>query len=102
MLDNEEQFKKIELNTNINREVYTITRNKIKRGVLIKYITFNLKDKFNLEEISEFIKMIRKNTAIVVTIINLKYKEINLLFLDYKNDYHVEEIIKNLIEMEGD
>ena len=93
-------FEKIENDTIINREVYTVAKRIMKPLNIIKYITFNVKDNYTTKQIYELVQILRKNTAIIATIFNPKIKEVCLLFISNKDDSLLEHHIKTFLELE--
>ena len=95
-------FEEIEKDTVINRDVYTLARRISKPFNIIKYITFNVKEKYSTKEIYELIDILRKDTTIIVTIFNPNKKEVFLLFISNKDDSILEHHIKTFMELEVD
>ncbi len=93
-------FEKIDKNTMITREAYTVAGRYTKSFNIIKYISFKVKDDYTTKEIAEFIELLRKHTTILLTIFNPKKKDCFLLFISNKEDSQLEREIKNLLEME--
>lgn len=93
-------FEKIEKNTVISRDVYTISKNVLQNFNIIKYITFNIKNDYSTKQIYEFVQILRQTTKIILTIFNPKNKEVFILFVSNKDDSKLENEIKNLLEME--
>lgn len=95
-------FEEIEKDTVINRDVYTLARRISKPFNIIKYITFNVKEKYSTKEIYELIDILRRDTTIIVTIFNPDKKEVFLLFISNKDDSMLEHHIKTFMELEVD
>ena len=95
-------FEEIEKDTVINRDVYTLARRISKPFNIIKYITFNVKEKYSTKEIYELIDILRRDTTIIVTIFNPDRKEVFLLFISNKDDSMLEHHIKTFMELEVD
>ena len=93
-------FEKIDKNTMITREAYTVAGRYTKSFNIIKYISFKVKDDYTTKEIAEFIELLRKHTTILLTIFYPKKKDCFLLFISNKEDSQLEREIKNLLEME--
>jgi len=93
-------FEEIEKDTVINRDVYTLARRISKPFNIIKYITFNVKEKYSTKEIYELIDILRRDTTIIVTIFNPDRKEVFLLFISNKDDSMLEHHIKTFMELE--
>ena len=93
-------FEEIEKDTVINRDVYTLARRISKPFNIIKYITFNVKEKYSTKEIYELIDILRRDTTIIVTIFNPNKKEVFLLFISNKDDSILEHHIKTFMELE--
>ena len=93
-------FEEIEKYTVINRDVYTLARRISKPFNIIKYITFNVKEKYSTKEIYELIDILRRDTTIIVTIFNPDRKEVFLLFISNKDDSMLEHHIKTFMELE--
>lgn len=100
LLYDEDYFEKIEKDTVINREVYTIAKRIMKTLNVVKYIIFNVKESYNTKQIFELINILRKNTTIITTIFNPKIKEVCLLFISNKDDSLLEHHIKIFLELE--
>ena len=95
-------FEEIEKDTIINREIYFLARKEIKPLSIIKYITFNVKEKYSTKQIYDLIQILRRYTNIIVTIFNPKMKEVFLLFVSNKDDSLLEYYIKDFLELEED
>lgn len=95
-------FEEIEKDTIINREIYFLARKEIKPLCIIKYITFNVKEKYSTKQIYDLIQVLRRDTNIIVTIFNPKMKEVFLLFVSNKDDSLLEYYIKDFLELEED
>ena len=93
-------FEEIEKDTVINRDVYTLARRISKPFNIIKYLTFNVNEKYSTKQIYELINILRKDTTIIVTIFNPDKKEVFLLFISNKDDSRLEHHIKTFIELE--
>lgn len=93
-------FEKIDKNTMITREAYTVAGRYTKSFNIIKYINFKVKDDYTTKEIYDFIKLSRQHTKILLTIYNQKKKECFLLFISNKDDSKLEKEIIDLLEME--
>lgn len=93
-------FEEIEKDTVISREVYTVARRILKPFNIIKYLSFNLNEKYSTKQIYELIQILRKDTTIIVTIFNPKTKEVFLLFVSNKDDSLFEHHIKTFLELE--
>lgn len=101
LLFNDTLFKKIKKSTVINREVYTIAK-KIRLPLEeIKYATFNTKKAYTKKQIYQLIQTLQNVNKIIVTIINLKRKEVFILFISNKNQSLVEQYIDNFFEKEN-
>ena len=95
-------FEEIEKDTVINRDVYTLARRISKPFNIIKYLTFNVNEKYSTKQIYELINILRKDTTIIVTIFNPNKKEVFLLFISNKDDSILEHHIKTFMELEVD
>ena len=95
-------FEEIEKDTVINRDVYTLARRISKPFNIIKYLTFNVNEKYSTKQIYELINILRKDTTIIVTIFNPDKKEVFLLFISNKDDSILEHHIKTFMELEVD
>lgn len=93
-------FEEIEKDTVINRDVYTLARRISKPFNIIKYLTFNVNEKYSTKQIYELINILRKDTTIIVTIFNPDKKEVFLLFISNKDDSILEHHIKEFMNME--
>lgn len=93
-------FEEIEKNTVISRDVYIAARRILKPFNIIKYLTFNVKEKYSTKQIYELIQILRKDTSIIITIFNPKIKEVFLLFISNKDDSLLEHNIKKFLELE--
>ena len=93
-------FEEIEKDTVINRDVYTLARRISKPFNIIKYLTFNVNEKYSTKQIYELINILRKDTTIIVTIFNPDKKEVFLLFISNKDDSRLEHHIKTFMELE--
>ena len=93
-------FEEIEKDTVINRDVYTLARRISKPFNIIKYLTFNVNEKYSTKQIYELINILRKDTTIIVTIFNPDKKEVFLLFISNKDDSMLEHHIKTFMELE--
>lgn len=93
-------FEKIDKNTMITREAYTVAGRYTKSFNIIKYINFKVKDDYTTKEISEFIEILRKHTTILLTIFNPKKKDCFFMFISNRNDEQIEKQIENLLGME--
>ena len=93
-------FEQIDKDTVISRDVYTLARRILKPFSIIKYITFNVKEKYSTKEIYELIDILRRDTTIIVTIFNPDRKEVFLLFISNKDDSMLEHHIKTFMELE--
>lgn len=93
-------FEEIEQNTVISRDVYTTTRRILKPFNIIKYLTFNVKEKYSTKQIYELVQILRKDTSIIITIFNPTIKEVFLLFISNKDDYLLEHSIEKFLELE--
>lgn len=93
-------FEEIEKDTVINRDVYTLARRISKPFNIIKYLTFNVNEKYSTKQIYELINILRKDTTVIVTIFNPDKKEVFLLFISNKDDSRLEHHIKTFIELE--
>lgn len=93
-------FEKIERNTMITREVFTVFGRYTKSFNIIKYIDFKLKDNYTTKELLEFIELIRKYNKVLLTIYNPKKRDCFLLFISNKDDSKLESEIEKLLEME--
>lgn len=100
MLFDDIYFEEIEKDTVINRDVYTLARRISKPFNIIKYLTFNVNEKYSTKQIYELINILRKDTTIIVTIFNPDKKEVFLLFISNKDDSRLEHHIKTFIELE--
>ena len=93
-------FEEIEKETMITRDVFTCAK-EIARPINIpKYITFNVRGKYTIKEIYDFIDELRKDTRMIVTIYNPKLKEVFFLFIGSKSDAKLEQKINDFIELE--
>ena len=79
-----------------------LARKEIKPLSIIKYITFNVKEKYSTKQIYDLIQVLRRYTNIIVTIFNPKMKEVFLLFVSNKDDSLLEYYIKDFLELEED
>lgn len=95
-------FEEIEKDTVINRDVYTLARRISKPFNIIKYLNFNVDEKYSTKQIYELINILRKDTTIIVTIFNPDKKEVFLLFISNKDDSMLEHHIKTFMELEVD
>lgn len=93
-------FEKIEKDTMITREVFSVANRYTRSFNIIKYIDFKVKDNYTTKEIAELIELLKQHTKILLTIFNPKKKDCFLLFISTKNDSKLENEIKNLLEME--
>lgn len=93
-------FEEITRNTMFTREVFTATKQVVKPINIIKYITFKVKRKYQINEVYESIDILRNNTNILVTIYNPRAREIVLLFTSNKDDSLLENHIRKLFEIE--
>lgn len=93
-------FEKIDKNTMITREAYSVAGRYSKSFNIIKYIDFKVKDNYTTKEIFEFVEILKKHTTVLITIFNPKKKDCFLLFISSKKDDQLEKEIKNLLEME--
>lgn len=93
-------FEQIEKDTVISRDVYTVARRILKPFNIIKYLSFNLNEKYSTKQIYDLIQILRKDTTIIVTIFDPKAKEIFLLFVSNKDDSLLEHHIKTFLELE--
>lgn len=93
-------FEKIEKDTMITREVFSVANRYTRSFNIIKYIDFKVKDNYTTKEIAELIELLKQHTKILLTIFNPKKKDCFLLFISSKNDSKLENEIKNLLEME--
>lgn len=93
-------FEEIEQNTVISRDVYTAARRILKPFNIVKYLIFNIKEKYSTKQIYELIQILRKDTSIIITIFNPKIKEVFLLFVSNKDDSLLEHHIKKFLELE--
>lgn len=93
-------FEKIEKDTSISREVYTLARELLKPFCIIKYLTFNVTENYSIEQIYELLDKLRKDTTIIVTIFNPIERNVFLLFISNKDDSILENHIKEFINME--
>lgn len=93
-------FEEIEKETMITREVFTCAKEVARPINIPKYIIFNVKEKYTIKEIYDFIVDLRKDTRMLVAIYNPKIKEIFLLFIGGKSDYKLEKKINDFIELE--
>lgn len=93
-------FEKIDKNTMITREAYTVAGRYTKSFNIIKYINFKVKDNYTTKEIAEFIEILRKHTTILLTIFNPKKKDCFFMFISNKNDEQLEKQIEKLLGME--
>ena len=93
-------FEKIEKDTMITREVFSVANRYTRSFNIVKYIDFKVKDNYTTKEIAELIELLKQHTKILLTIFNPKKKDCFLLFISTKNDSKLEKEIKNLLEME--
>lgn len=93
-------FEKIDKNTMITREAYTVAGRYTKSFNIIKYINFKVTDDYTTKEIAEFIEILRKHTTILLTIFNPKKKDCFFMFISNRNDEQIEKQIENLLGME--
>ena len=93
-------FEEITRNTMFTREVFTATKQVVKPINIIKYITFKVKRKYQINEVYESIDILRNNTNILVTIYNPRAREIVLLFISNKDDSLLKNHIRKLFEIE--
>lgn len=93
-------FEKIEKDTMITREVFSVANRYTRSFNIVKYIDFKVKDNYTTKEIAELIELLKQHTKILLTIFNPKKKDCFLLFISTKNDSKLENEIKNLLEME--
>ena len=93
-------FEEITRNTMFTREVFTATKQVVKPINIIKYITFKVKRKYQINEVYESIDILRNNTNILVTIYNPRAREIVLLFTSNKDDSLLKNHIRKLFEIE--
>ena len=93
-------FEKIEKDTMITREVFSVANRYTRSFNIVKYIDFKVKDNYTTKEIAELIELLKQHTKILLTICNPKKKDCFLLFISTKNDSKLENEIKNLLEME--
>lgn len=93
-------FEKIDKNTMITREAYTVAGRYTKSFNIIKYINFKVKDDYTTKEIAEFIEILKKHTTILLTIFNPKKKDCFFMFISNKNDEQLEKQIEKLLGME--
>lgn len=93
-------FEKIEKDTMITREVFSVANRYTRSFNIVKYIDFKVKDNYTTKEIAELIELLKQHTKILLTIFNPKKKDCFLLFISSKNDSKLENEIKNLLEME--
>lgn len=100
MLLDDIYFEEIEQNTVISRDVYTAARRILKPFNIVKYLIFNIKEKYSTKQIYELIQILRKDTSIIITIFNPKIKEVFLLFVSNKDDSLLEHHIENFLELE--
>lgn len=92
-------FEEIMKDTVITRDVYTLARRILKPFGIIKYLIFNINEKYSTEQLYELIDILRKDTTIIVTIFNPKLKEVFLLFMSNKDDSILEHHIKKFMEV---
>ena len=92
-------FEQINKNTMITREAFTVAGRYTKSFNIIKYVDFKLKDNYTTKELAEFVELLRKHTKIILTIYNPKKKDCFLLFVSNKNEFRMEEKIKNLLNL---
>lgn len=87
-------FEKIERNTILTREVLEIFRRYVKPFEMIKYIVFKTENTQSTKEIKQLVEELRNYTKIIITIFNAKENECFLLFTGNKEDFEVENKIK--------
>lgn len=93
-------FEEIHKNTVITREVFSIAKQVASPLNVIKYIVFNVTDKYNTKQIYDLIQILRKDTTIIVSIFNPKGKEVLIMFVSNKDDSLLRQHIKKFLEME--
>lgn len=93
-------FEKIEKNTMITREVYSVANRYTKSFNILKYINFKIKDDYKFKELAAFFELLRQYNKILLTIYNPKNKECFLLFISNKDDSQIEKEIEKFLEME--
>lgn len=93
-------FEEINSETSITREVYILVRNILQPLNVLKYVTFNTRDKFTTKQIFDLVQILRQDTNIIATFFNPKKKECTLLFVSNKDDSMLKHHIKNFLELE--
>lgn len=100
LLKDDVYFEEISTDTVISRYVFLEARKILEPSDVIKYITFNTKERYSTKQISELVQILNKMNKIIVTIFNPKEKECNLLFVSNEDDTLLESHIKDFLEME--
>lgn len=100
LLSDDLYFEEIHKNTVITREVFSIAKQVASPLNVIKYIVFNVADKYTTKQIYDLIQILRKDTTIIVSIFNPKIKEVLIMFVSNKDDSLLRQHIKKFLEME--
>ncbi len=93
-------FEELKKDTIITREIVTVAKKIQKSFNVLKYITFNVKDKYSTQQIYELVQLLRKDASIIATIFNPTIKEVFLLFISNKDDSLLEYHIKTFLDLE--
>ena len=93
-------FEEITKNTMLTREVFTTIKQVAKPINIMKFITFKVRRKYQIDEMYEKIDILRESTNMIVTIYNPRAREVVLLFISNKDDSLLENHIRKLFDME--
>lgn len=93
-------FEEITKNTMLTREVFTTIKQVAKPINIMKFITFKVRRKYQIDEMYEKIDILRGSTNMIVTIYNPRAREVVLLFISNKDDSLLENHIRKLFDME--
>lgn len=93
-------FEKIERNTMITREVYSVANRYTKSFNIIKYMNFKIKNDYKFKELAAFFELLRQYNKILVIIYNPKNKECFILFISNKDDSKIIEEIERFLEID--
>jgi len=100
LLLDEPFFEDIERQSKAIRDIFIELTKVIQPMNIVKHISFKTKDKYNSKQIYELVQILRKDNNILLTLFDSKNKVCNMLFISNKDDYLLQQHIREFLDLE--
>lgn len=94
-------FEKINRNSQMNRKTFINAKQNINSIDVIKYVKFQVKERYSCKEIYELYLMIKDKNKVLLTFYNPRKNECCFIFVGSDEDYELEDFLERFLEMEN-